>query len=96
MRRMDGRGENEFSRARTVIWLRIASSEEGWKRIMSWSSVIRSVFDGGDGWESGGMLDRSIDRGGRDEAFGRDSGLEGAVWNSPGGAGFILCDVCEV
>lgn len=49
MRRRDGSGENEFRGATEVIWLRIASREEGWKRMRSFRSVIRRVLEGGDG-----------------------------------------------
>lgn len=77
MRRIDGRGEKELRRARTVIWLRIASRESGWNRIKSCSSVIRRVLEGGDGWESGGMVERSIERDGREVCLERDSWKEG-------------------
>lgn len=49
MRRRDGSGEKEFRGATEVICLRIASREEGWKRTRSFKSVIRRVFEGGDG-----------------------------------------------
>ena len=61
MRRRDGSGENEFRATRAVIWLRISSREVGWNRTRSFRSVIRSVFEGGDGWESGGRPLISMD-----------------------------------
>jgi hypothetical protein len=67
MRRKEGSGEKEFRRATTVIWLRMASSEEGWKRMRSWSSVIRRVLEGGVGCDSGGMLERSMESDGRED-----------------------------
>lgn len=60
MRRKDGRGENEFSGAVAVMWALIESRELGWKSERSFRSVIRRVFDGGDGCCSGGT---SIDSG---------------------------------
>lgn len=67
MRRKEGSGEKEFRRATTVIWLRIASRDDGWKRIRSFRSVIKRVFEGGVGCDSGGMLERSMESEGRDE-----------------------------
>lgn len=67
MRRKEGSGEKEFRAATEVIWLRIASRDDGWKRYRSFKSVMRRVFDGGDGEESGGRLDRSRERDGRDD-----------------------------
>lgn len=60
MRRKDGRGENEFSGAVAVMWALMESRELGWKSERSLRSVIRRVFDGGDGCCSGGT---SIDSG---------------------------------
>lgn len=79
MRRRDGSGEKELRRATEVIWLRIASRDAGWKRMRSFRSVMRRVFEGGDGCESGGRLERSMDsegREGREELFGFDEGEE--------------------
>lgn len=70
MRRRDGSGEKELRGTMDVIWLRIASREEGWKRIRSLRPVISSVLDGGVGWESGGRPDKSIERDGREEREG--------------------------
>ena len=67
MRRRDGSGEKELRRATEVIWLRIASRDAGWKRMRSLRSVMRRVLEGGDGCESGGRLERSMDSAGRDE-----------------------------
>lgn len=67
MRRRDGSGEKELREATEVIWLRIVSREEGWKRMRSFNSVIRRVFDGGDGCESGGTREMSMEREGREE-----------------------------
>jgi hypothetical protein len=64
---MDGRGEKEFRGATAVIRARISSREGGWNRIRSCRSVIRSVFEGGVGCESGGRLATSIDNEGREE-----------------------------
>lgn len=75
MRRREGSGEKELRRATVVIWVRILSRDAGWKRMRSFKSVMRRVFDGGDGCDSGGRLERSIDSEGRDE--GRDEPL---VW----------------
>lgn len=77
MRRREGSGEKEFRAATEVIWLRIASRDEGWKRYRSFKSVMRRVFEGGDGEESGGRLERSREREGRDdreERFVSDEG----------------------
>lgn len=71
MRRIEGRGEKEFSGATAVIWLRISSSAGGWKTSRSWRLVIRRVLEGGVGWESAGMLAISRDRDGRE------------VWDEP-------------
>lgn len=81
MRRRDGSGEKEFRGATEVIWLRIASREEGWKRMRSFRSVMRRVFEGGVGLESGGRLERSMERDGRDdreERFAWVGGEEGS------------------
>ena len=67
MRRREGSGEKELRAARTRIWLRIDSSELGWKRTRSLRSVIKSVLEGGVGWDSAGRLERSIDNEGRDD-----------------------------
>lgn len=67
MRRREGSGEKEFSGATAVSWERMVSRAAGWKRCRSFSSVIRRVLEGGDGWESGGRLDKSRERDGRDE-----------------------------
>jgi hypothetical protein len=64
---MEGSGEKEFRAATAVICDRMASRDAGWKRRRSLSSVISRVFDGGVGWDSGGRLDRSSVRDGRDE-----------------------------
>jgi hypothetical protein len=45
----------------------MASSDEGWKRMRSWSSVIRRVLEGGVGCESGGILERSMESDGRED-----------------------------
>lgn len=37
--------------------------------------MIKSVFEGGDGWESGGRLDRSSDSVGREDDDDRDERL---------------------
>jgi len=66
IRRRDGSGEKELKGATAVILLRISSNEDGWKRMRLFRSVIRSVFVGGDGWESGMFL-MSIDKAGRDD-----------------------------
>lgn len=49
MRRREGSGENEFSGVMRDIWAFMASREEGWKRDRSRRSVIRRVFEGGEG-----------------------------------------------
>lgn len=67
MRRSEGRGENEFRGATEAIWVRISSSDCGWKRRRSWRSVIRRVFDGGVGWDSWGRLLMSRESDGREE-----------------------------
>lgn len=67
MRRREGRGENEFRAARVRIWLRMDSSELGWKRTRSFRSVIKRVLEGGVGWESAGRLERSIESEGFDD-----------------------------
>lgn len=69
MRRRDGSGEKELRGATEVIWWRIVSGEEGWKRMRSFNSVIRRVFEGGDGCESGGTREMSMEREGREERF---------------------------
>lgn len=67
MRRSEGSGEKEFRGATEVIWARMESRDDGWKRWRSCRSVISRVFVGGVGRERGGRLDRSRDREGRDE-----------------------------
>lgn len=67
IRRREGSGEKEFRGATDSISLRMVASEAGWKRTISWRSVIRRVFDGGLGWERGGRLERSRVSAGRDE-----------------------------
>lgn len=79
IRRREGRGEKEFSGATAVIWARIEASDVGWKRKRSCRSVIRSVFEGGEGCESGGRLDRSRVREGRDEEREEEERLDGVV-----------------
>ncbi|KKZ64848.1 hypothetical protein EMCG_09225 [[Emmonsia] crescens] len=49
MRRREGSGEKEFSGVMRDIWAFMASREEGWKRDRSRRSVIRRVFEGGEG-----------------------------------------------
>jgi len=66
IRRMEGSGEKEFRGALADIWERISSSAGGWKMWRSWRSVIKRVFDGGVGWDSGGMLETSMDSEGRE------------------------------
>lgn len=60
----------------------MSSRDDGWNRARLWRSVIRRVLDGGDGWESGGILDISIDRDGFEvDRFEWKDGEEG----EPGG-----------
>lgn len=77
MRRKEGSGEKEFNRAITVIWARIASREDGWKRTRSFRSVIKRVFDGGEGCDSAGTLVKSMESEGRDEERLWTEGAEG-------------------
>lgn len=50
-----------------VICERIAERVVGWKSVRSCRSVMRSVLDGGVGWVSGGRLEMSRERVGREE-----------------------------
>lgn len=72
---MDFSGENELSGAIEVMCARIVAMEAGWKILGSSSLVMRRVLDGGAGCCSGGMLDRSIDKGDRERFC--DKGGEG-------------------
>lgn len=64
IRRSEGRGEKELSGAMSFILERMVARDEGWKMCKSLRSVIKRVFDGGDGCDSGGRLDRSSDKDG--------------------------------
>ena len=58
------------------IWARIESKEVGWKSTRSFRSVIKRVLEGGEGCDSGGRLERSIESEGRD-----DEREERLLWN---------------
>jgi len=96
MRRNEGSGEKEFRRATTVIWARIASSDDGWNKTRSLSSVIKRVFEGGVGCESAGMLERSMESEGRDEE--RLAWREGEDGIERGGEAdsAMVCVICVV
>lgn len=86
MRRKDFSGENEWRGAWVVKSARIESRDEG---VKSWEErrlVMRRVFEGGDGWIRGGMLDRSRERDVREGFWcGVDEGESG------GEAAIICC-----
>ncbi len=63
MRRRDFSGEKEWRGAMELMCWRMVAREAGWNMLMSSSCVMRRVLDGGEGWDSGGMLFRSIERG---------------------------------
>lgn len=95
MRRKEGSGEKEFKRATTVIWLRMASSEDGWKRTMSSSSVMMRVLEGCDGCESGGMLERSMESDGREcDCWERHEAVAGCERGGDTDSVILCGDVC--
>jgi hypothetical protein len=63
MRRRDFSGENAWRGTMLERWVRIVAREAGWKIDRSSRLVMRRVFEGGAGWVSGGIEDRSIERG---------------------------------
>lgn len=64
------------------------ATEAGWKIVASLSCVINRVLDGGEGWLSGGRLDRSMDMGEAERRLERDLGDEVAEGD---GGGELLC-----
>ena len=69
IRCMDFRGEKLLRGAMELICSRIVAIEAAWKILGSSSLVMRRVFDGGAGEESGGNEVRSMERGDREHFF---------------------------
>lgn len=67
IRLREGSGEKEFRGADEAIWLRMWSSDGGWKIEGSRRSVKRRVFDGMAGRDREGRLEVSMERLGREE-----------------------------
>jgi hypothetical protein len=72
MRCMDRKGEKELSGAREERCWRIVARDEGWKILGSERRVMSKVLDGGDGEDSGGREDKSIERGERERFWERE------------------------
>lgn len=66
IRCIDLRGEKEFRGAIELMCSRMVAREAAWKILGSSRRVIRRVFDGGAGDESGGRELRSMERGERE------------------------------
>ena len=62
IRERDLSGEKLCNGAISSTCCRIVARDAGWNILGSSSLVIRRVLEGGEGWESGGIEDRSIDR----------------------------------
>lgn len=54
----------------------MVAREAGWKIVGSFSWVIRRVLDGGEGWVSGGRVERSRERGEAERRWETDLGEE--------------------
>ena len=76
MRCIDLSGEKEFKGAISFICCLMVAREAGWKILGSSRRVISRVLDGGAGWESGGIEDKSIERGDRDRFCESEAGDE--------------------
>lgn len=63
MRRRDLRGAKECRGEMELMCWRMVAREAGWKMCRSSSWVMRRVLEGGAGWERGGILCRSMERG---------------------------------
>ena len=57
------------------MYCRIVASEAGWKIASDSRFVMRRVFEGGEGVERGGKLDKSIDKGTRGEERADDEAV---------------------
>ena len=58
----------------SLMYCLIVARLAGWKILESSRRVIRRVFEGGAGEESGGMVERSRERGERERFFEIDEG----------------------
>ena len=63
IRRSDLSGAKEWSGEIELMCWRMVAREAGWKMWMSSSWVTRSVLEGGEGWDRGGIFCRSIESG---------------------------------
>lgn len=78
MRLRDLRGENELRGARSLMCCLIVANEAGWNMLTSSRRVMSSVFEGGCGCESGGIVPRSIESGECARLLDSDFGEEDA------------------
>lgn len=76
IRCMDLSGEKEFRGAMSVMCCLMVANEAGWKILESSRRVTRRVLEGGTGCESGGMEERSRERGDLDRFADKERGEE--------------------